>query len=401
VAQEHSYGQKIHQFIYDQDKTPNELNQQIDEFLKIAPFHPDWFEGLVKEMHLHFVRFLRANGNQNNDAYRTWNLKWKLLAEALLKFKREVIEIYIGKYLDAFYEGQTAIGGFLGKGLPFALLASYYLQFGAPAQKSERAQVYFFLAMIEDMISNLGGGEDWRTKPAWYVLQNVFRVPEAGVVTILDAVKGELDQGKQILYPEDILLDWLISAKHGSLNRIGCPFIFNRIYANYLVEEVKSGGKGTADSKGKTLERLGGYLFLTTHIFEVVHRKGTKDSDIDLFVRNRITDDPIFEEFGRYLLVECKNLDTKVDSGAIKKFAFDTIAASCSCGVLISKEGVSGEKDDIEIRDSIKAILVSAYKHGTLIIRLSLEDLHPVIRGEEDFRELLLKKYEEVRFGFK
>jgi hypothetical protein len=73
--------------------------------------------------------------------------------------------------------------------------------------------------------------------------------------------------------------------------------------------------------KGRSLERLMAYIFLSAGGFQVKTNVSTFDEELDLVVRNLATTNPILQEFGRYILVECKNIEGRVDAKTVRDFS--------------------------------------------------------------------------------
>jgi restriction endonuclease len=116
-------------------------------------------------------------------------------------------------------------------------------------------------------------------------------------------------------------------------------------------------------------------------------------------VRNLLTTDPLFDELGKYILVECRNyVDDKVDAKALRDFAGKVINANCTSGILVTTIGYSGDEDRNSARDARLAILKSQQRHGVTIIPMTLDQVEPVTEKNASLLDLLVSEYEKIRF---
>ena len=165
-------------------------------------------------------------------------------------------------------------------------------------------------------------------------------------------------------------------------------------------EKTKSLGSQRVD-KGKALERLMAYLFLSAGGFQVKTNVITFDGELDLVVRNLATANPMLREFGRYMLVECKNIFAAVDAKTIRDFASKIVTHSCRTGILISRRGYSGQRESSAARDARLAMIKAHQRHQVIIIPINFSQLTDVVQRRMTLSDMLLRQYEKIRFDMK
>lgn len=153
--------------------------------------------------------------------------------------------------------------------------------------------------------------------------------------------------------------------------------------------------------KGRSLERLMAYLFLSGGGFQVKTNVSTFDEELDLVVRNLATTNPMLGEFGRYMLVECKNIKGTVDAKTVRDFASKVVSHSCRTGILISKRGYSGQQESSAARDARLAMIKAHQRHQVIIIPLNFSHLRDIIQSRKTLGDVLLQQYEKIRFDMK
>jgi hypothetical protein len=143
------------------------------------------------------------------------------------------------------------------------------------------------------------------------------------------------------------------------------------------------------------------YLFLTAGGFQVRTNVITFDEELDLLVRNLATTNPLLQELGRYILVECKNIKTSVNAKTVRDFSAKVITHSCKTGVLISIRGYSGQRDKSAARDARLAMIKAHQRHEVIIIPLNFGHLLDIIQRRKTLGDVLLQQYETIRFDMK
>lgn len=162
-----------------------------------------------------------------------------------------------------------------------------------------------------------------------------------------------------------------------------------------LIEAVELAD--TNNNKGKSLEDLAKFLFDATPSLSCKYANLlTRSSEIDLVIEydasvGRL---PIFEELGRYCLVECKNWSKPVGVGPVRDFMGKLDKCRVRLGIIFSKNGVTGVDSGA---DALREIQSRFDRDGVSLIVFSLEDLKGIDDGE-DFYSALDKKADNLRF---
>lgn len=248
------------------------------------------------------------------------------------------------------------------------------------------AKRYFILAMIEDM---WGAPDDFRNRQAYRVLRSNFLMTEDEVNHIFRVASAQEDRR----FPEAALLAYQLETKGRTIRTIEREIHrINHRFARALMEAVR--GERDATSAGKLFENLIVYIFSAVVGFEVGYyrawaRRG--EFEYDIIVRNLITTDPVFTNFGPYFLVESKYWSEPVSVEAINHFIAKILGHDVKCGVLVAKEGVP--------KGPANQTIVRAYhRHGILVLVLTLEDIENVVEGRANLLVELLSEFERVRF---
>ena len=256
-------------------------------------------------------------------------------------------------------------------------------------QRRPQAQKYITLAYIEDCITL---GKNSVEKLGYKTLKNEFNVNDE----ILDGIYSCATSPNTFeIYPPpdpNIVLEkfnqnteeWIRQTQNNALLNLNIDFFKN------LLEITKNAE--TNDEKKKTLESLSEFLFAAIKGFSVLPSKRTSKAEIDRIIRNYSTH-PLLRDLGLYILIECKNWSDSVGAPILRDFIAKIEEHRCSSGILLSKNGITGEgvKDATgEIRDAYK-------RKGILIIVLTEIDLEEITKGKNPI-SILEKKYEEVKF---
>lgn len=162
-----------------------------------------------------------------------------------------------------------------------------------------------------------------------------------------------------------------------------------------LIEAVESAK--TTDEKGSSLERLSYYLLESVPSLTCKYRNlYTRSSEIDIVVEYNGLKGliPLFEELGRYCLVECKNWSKPVGAGPVRDFIGKLEKCKARIGVIFSKNGVTGEGYGL---DAIREIQSKYDRDGIFLLVISLEEIKDVKNGK-DFIALLDRKSDNLRF---
>ena len=237
-------------------------------------------------------------------------------------------------------EAQETLNDRLHKGVALQVTGETYLQL----HRFSLAKRYFQLALIEDIIEHRENvSSDF---PSYKSLTRDLNVPSADLDQLIKFTLEKIASGSVIYHPEKFYTEFLLSdAKSRTRDVEREIFRINSVYAQALLEQANNGA--TDQEKGDALEELGTYLLGCVDGFEIVGKKyHTKDYEIDILVRNTITQDTILAGFGPYILVECKNWDKPVGTEQVNHFLSKIQFHDCHCGIIIAKKGISGYGQD-------------------------------------------------------
>jgi hypothetical protein len=385
-----SFSDIVHQYI--EASTKEELERVKQEIQK-----PDrlqqllmWSEGLLLEFTTHFKeRFKIVEINSNNWSLEIDKWNWMGIILGRLEAFKWSEEIYRGLY-DFLCDLQLERGR-IAKGTPLHQIGWVDLLRGTP-QSIERSIYYMKLAMLED---KLEVNENYKTLPAYRVLRGEHNLSEAHLEHIAQAVEvyKQKHMGDPCLRPELIYLEYVINRDNQERSSL---FDLDSNLSKQLMDKVKQAT--TPNDKGSSLEMLLAYLFSISPYFEVFRNIVSTDAQIDLLIRNLHTSDSILFEFGKYIIVECRNIKGKVTAKAIRDFAGKIIQTSCNSGILISREGVTGHTRKKAVRDAKMAILKVHQRHGVVIIPLTIDQIESVIQKRVSLLDSLVFEYERIRF---
>jgi Restriction endonuclease len=171
--------------------------------------------------------------------------------------------------------------------------------------------------------------------------------------------------------------------------------IFDRELARQLWEVAKTAAN--SNLKGKALELTAAYFFVAVAGFEVRLRVLGLDSEFDLILRSPSPDDPVHRVLGTYVLVECKNTRDKTAASEVRNFSAKVRFAGCTSGVLVTRAGLTGRGGGT-VSDAAYAVRKSYHRDGSIILLIDGEDIQRVVDGRVAFRDLLVQRYEEIRF---
>lgn len=251
------------------------------------------------------------------------------------------------------------------------------------------------LALIEDALHSKG--DSYKIGMAFPVLKQDFNIREDLLNELANFSREFLKESNMYdVLPENILLEF--QYKKGEIFFFSLQdnlFNINIKYFSKLIRDLETTKSKDSQKKGKILEKIAFYLFSSIANIIIIKNKRTKDSEIDLILRNNNLNHPILGLFGEYLLVECKNWSKTVDVGQVNHFLSKMKFHNCKCGILISKKGISGSKGDIKAASLTK--LKEFHKYGQIMMEITLEDLKNISMGT-NLLSILLREYENIRF---
>lgn len=165
-----------------------------------------------------------------------------------------------------------------------------------------------------------------------------------------------------------------------------------------LVDLIESTERAVGnDEKGKSFEALARFLFDSVPSLRCKYSNlRTRSSEIDLVIEYDKSKGsiPLFEELGRYALVECKNWSKPVGVGPIRDFMGKLDKCKARLGIIFSKNGVTGVDAG---EDALREIQSRFDRDGVFLLVFSLEDLRNIGDGQ-GFKEALDYKADNLRF---
>jgi hypothetical protein len=162
-----------------------------------------------------------------------------------------------------------------------------------------------------------------------------------------------------------------------------------------LIEAVEQAV--STDEKGKSLEELARFLFDRVPSLKAKYSNlQTRSSEIDIVVEydNRRGEIGLFEELGRYCLVECKSWSKPVGVGPVRDFMGKLDKCKTRLGIIFSKNGVTGVDSGA---DALREIQSRFDRDGVYLLVFSIEDLKGIKSGGA-FIEAIDRKADSLRF---
>lgn len=259
---------------------------------------------------------------------------------------------------------------------------------------------FIVLAFIEDVLSNLDNTGHALKAPAARTLRTTFNVPSKALVSMADEVRSRHSLGDNLWhYPETIAVHLELHDLLPMPLAIGTSEIpLNPHLVSYLRERLEEDGVPSQE-KGDRLEYLAAYLLRTLPGARVVSKSKAPDHEVDLIITQRTPyNSYLLDVLGRALIVECKNWDTPVGVDALNHFVSKMRFHRSSCGILFSRRGISGEGAKGDVRFAQLTQLRWFHQDGCAVLVVDGDDIGSLLERATSFGELLLDKYEHLRF---
>ena len=173
----------------------------------------------------------------------------------------------------------------------------------------------------------------------------------------------------------------------------------NRTFLAVLISRLEASSNN--DEKKKTLEFLASYLAVMLPNVRIIPNARTPDYEMDLIVIQK-TSLPTYllEALGRAFLVECKNLNTTVSVEQLNHFVSKMRFHRCQCGVIFSREGLSGAGGTNRRLAYARLTQLRWYQQEQcVVIVIALSHLKELVAGTLSFADVLLREYESIRFS--
>jgi len=255
---------------------------------------------------------------------------------------------------------------------------------------------YVVLAFIEDALSD---NDTALEMPAARTLRTTFGVASSRLAAMAAEVRATPRDDRLWYYPEALAIQLECKDLLPMPLAIGTSEIpLNPDLVAYLAERLEEGGIA-AREKGDRLERLAAYLLRTLPGTHVVSKSRTADHEIDLIITQRTSySSYLLDVLGRAFIVECKNWDTPVGVEALNHFVSKMRFHRCSCGILFARRGISGEGAAGDLRFAQLTQLRWFHQDGCAVLTVNGDDIRTLLEHSTSFGELLLDKYETLRF---
>jgi hypothetical protein len=161
-----------------------------------------------------------------------------------------------------------------------------------------------------------------------------------------------------------------------------------------LLEAVLSASNNK--EKKDSLESLAGVLLNGIAFVRCKHANLiTRSSEIDIVCEYTGHSRPtLFDEHGRYFLIECKNWKTPIDAKGVRDFLGKLNKTRATLGIIFSRNGVTGTEGST---DGLREIHAAYDKNGTCILVIAEDDLRACENGEP-FYQILDDKLDRLRF---
>jgi hypothetical protein len=152
----------------------------------------------------------------------------------------------------------------------------------------------------------------------------------------------------------------------------------------------------TNDEKKKSLETMVEHVFSTIPGIRIKQRDATtRSSEIDLVLEHLGGGQrTLFDEFGRYALVECKNWKTPVGAREVRDFVGKLLKTKTRLGILVSRSGITGERSGTDARREIQFCYDAL---ATSVVAVSARELRGVCFGAS-LHDIIDDKLFRLRF---
>jgi len=329
--------------------------------------------------------FERSRLWQNSGLYYAYSARY-----------REAIELF-SRLNERICEARVRLQYWLPSGMPLVWISDFYRNLNCPYL----AFRYLLLSGISDAIRDQGSvnanaGFYWRAR--WLEGLSDEEIQRF----YADSFTKYQERGEFTFFPEYILpyIGQRLTAPFPSPAELNI-FAVNRVYGEAILAKITQPIEKPVD--GKDLELLAGYLLGCIPGFEVVMNVETGDSQVDALIRNRGPRYDFREDFGTYVLVECKDWSKPIGSKEVGWFVNKLLTQECKTGILFSSLGITGQPSvasESDVRYAALTLLKAYQRAGRIVIVLSKQEFQAASRGE-NFIRLLQNAYEQVRFDIR
>ena len=276
------------------------------------------------------------------------------------------------------------------KGLPLVFIRDYYILMNCPVM----AKRYAMLTLCEDSIGDYRSIGKLKKNEAeiYSKLTYYHKMTENEIDNYFKQINNIFDDSKLSRFPEWILqkLDNNWITNFPTENEL-LYFDSNKYYIKELYARLEK------DKNGEILEILAEYILSVIPGMRTKRRVKSYSTDYDILfsIEGQIND--FRSELGRYVICECKNWKNRATFSTIAKFSNVIESANCKCGIMFSKNGVTGAD---KTTDAKREILKIYQRNGINMIVIDKDDINKIINGD-NFITVIRNKYENNRFDIR
>jgi len=332
------------------------------------------------------------------------SLSWCSVAHSFVKARvpYQAIAVYQHGLNQVFYHQRNS-GGRCHKGTILHNTGVAYLAAG----DLHTALWFYRLAFLEDVLSRPSDDAPIPELPAAGMLRLFYGIRDPVLTKWMEMTGCEKslnpsdpEQRLKLFYPEMSVVEFACEGFIGPAKREAKYDIpINPILLEDLDHSLDLGDKNV---RGRNLERLTAYLCLTLPGVVIRERLRTYQDEIDLIVIQRDSASSYFvESLGRTVLVECKNTKEPVGGIDINHLAAKIRLHGCKTGLLVATNSVSGTRTPGKGLNDGQLILQGWFHQDNIsICVIDRNDIRALIAGGSSFAELILLKFDELRFVY-
>lgn len=358
----------------------------------------------IGEVITELIQNTGPNGLINPANQDSISLSWCSVAHSFVQagVPYQAIAVYQQGLRQVFFH-QRQSGNRYHKGTILHNAGAAYL-----ASSDRHTALWFYrLAFIEDVLSRQSVDEPIPEAPAAGMLRLFYGIPDSVLNSWLEKTGCEAtwnpvdtEQRLKLFYPEMSVIEIACEGLIGPTQRDAKYDIpINPILLEDLDQPLDSDDNNI---RGHNLERLTAYLCLTLPGVVIRERLKTAQDEIDLIVIQRDSAPSYFvESLGRTFLVECKNTTKPVGGVDINHFAAKIRLHGCKTGLLVATNSISGTRTPGKGLSDGQLILQGWFHQDNIAICvIDREDIRGLITGGNSFADLVLEKFDELRFAY-
>jgi len=374
--------------------TPSQLR---DSLLAQVQKDPGNIAPIISDLWTHTACDGIIDPNNESTGWETWGKISGFLAQNKLHhLAADVAQAWYDRLTELQAPNQR-----LHKGAPAYLSAIRFLELREP----QHAFWFCTMAFIEDVLSH--PNRRIPSSAATQTLRIHFRQTDENLEPIVSkALEVKTSQPRLWLYPETTAVHL---AREQQLNPpatySNADIRINRLFLKDLIDDLAG---ISSEAKKKSLEFLASYLAMTLPGARIKpnvktsEQGGACEHELDLVVTQYATSATyLLEAMGRHFLVECKNWDRSAGVGELNHFVAKMRFHRCKCGVIFSKNGLSGDKDRQKggLRFARLTQLRWYHQDECTVIVIDGPHLSQLAQGSMTFTQALLQGYESVKFS--